>query len=115
MILTKEEATNFLAVYFNGEHHFPSKLEAWGDGWAIHSHDCISTFDFNELTRLVVMAHDECIRVQITAKSKGRLTIAIHKRNPEETSMMLSHPKLEAHVEKIREGIKSNKIKFCKK
>jgi len=80
--LTKEQATEFFSEFYKGEHRIPNhEVKKFGHGFCVH-HDRgdLSTFDFNELTRLVLMAHDKCIRVSIEAIRNGIMRIAIWQR-----------------------------------
>lgn len=93
MQTTYEEAKEFFVEHFQGEHHFPSKMERFGMGWAIHTNNCLSTFDFSNMTDLVIMAHVKCFRVEVSAAGKNKLCIAIWKRK-REGSMPERHPTL---------------------
>lgn len=101
--LTKEEATEFFSEFYYGEHHIPKhQVFEFGYGWMVrHDRGDLSTFDYNQLTRLVIMAHDKCIRVSIMPLSKAALQICIWKRE-REGSMSERHPTLEQAIEKFR-------------
>lgn len=103
--LTKEEATAFFAELYGGEHHIPGyKVLDFGYGWMVkHDRGDLATYDYNDLTRLVLMAHDKCIRVSINPISKTAVGIAIWKRQ-REGSMSERHPTLEHAIEKFRES-----------
>lgn len=105
--MTIEEARAFFSKFYRGEHHIPGyKPKSCGYGWMVnHDRGTLATFDFNELTRLVVMAHDNCYRLEVAPKSKTVLEICIWKRQ-REGGMSERHPELEAHIESIREGLK---------
>jgi len=104
------------AEYKHGFHHL-SNLRKWGNGVAIDEPNRISTYDFNGLTRLVVMAHDECIRIDIGTETREenydgytyevtKLIITFHprKRPVAGDRMSSRHPELEAHVSEIRKN-----------
>lgn len=64
----------------------------WGNGvrfvvWC----DNLATFDFDHLTRLVLAAHERCIRVAIGPRSFRYLTITCHART-RDGLMSASHP-----------------------
>lgn len=103
MTLTKEEAIQFFSDFYGGEHHIPGfKPKHDGLGWSVnHDRGEMATFDFSQLTKLVVMGHDRCIRVGIHAVRNGIIQITIWKRQ-REGSMSERHPTLEQAVEKIR-------------
>ena len=102
--LTKEEATAFFSEFYYGEHHLPrSGVKDWGEGWCVH-HDQgdLATFDSSDLTRLVLMGHDKCIRVSVQPHAFKTLRIAIWKRQPE-GSLSKRHPTIEQAIEKYRQ------------
>lgn len=101
--LTKEQAKEFFSEFYNGEHHIPGfEPKPYGLGWIIiHDRGDLATFDFNQLTKLVVMAHDKCIRTSVEEHSKNAVKIAIWKRE-REGSMSDRHPDLESHIKTLR-------------
>jgi hypothetical protein len=101
--LTKEEATAFFAEFYQGEHHIPKhQVFEFGRGWMVkHDRGDLATYDYNELTKLVLMAHDKCIRVGVSPLSKQTLQICIWKRQ-REGRMDERHPTLEQAIEKFR-------------
>lgn len=58
----------------------------------------LATFDFSELTRLVFLAHDHCIRVDIEPCNGTHLRLLFHPRPGRSGSMPLRHPTLEDAV-----------------
>jgi hypothetical protein len=66
----------------------------------------IATYDGNALTRLVVIAHDRCIRVSITAANIGYLRLMFHQRTGQKGSVSKTHPTLDEHTKLIRGSIK---------
>jgi len=100
--LSKEEATVFFAEFYRGEHHFPTEIKKFGEGWSMIHTGSLATFDFNELTRLVFLAHDRCIRAEISQGGPNRLGIAIWKRE-RGGSMYERHPTIEQAVDEWRE------------
>lgn len=100
-VLSIEEAKKFFSDFYFGEHHFPGKIKEWGHGWAMPQTNSLSTYDYNHLTRLVVMAHDRCIRVEIVPKGMNRILIVLHKRK-REGGVSKEHPELEDAIEYIR-------------
>lgn len=63
----------------------------------------LATFDFGELTRLVFLAHDCCIRVSIKPSGPRALAIMFHPRKMREGGMTARHPTLEKAVADYRE------------
>lgn len=99
--LTKEQATQFFNAFYGGEHHIPSEVKSWGYGWMVVQSNEIATYDFNAMTRLVVMAHDLCVRVEVSAPRKGELQISIWKRQ-REGAIDERHPRIEDAIPLIR-------------
>lgn len=103
-VFTQEEATSFFSEYYRGEHHIPGcKVKKFGfNGWCVSDdRGGLDTYDFNQLTRLVFMAHEKCIRVEIAPLSSSRLRIAIWKRK-RDGSMSQRHPDLQTAIEQFK-------------
>lgn len=80
--MTKEEAEEFFGILFRGKHHIPGgEAKKFGQGWKVNAYAGIATFDFDDLTRLVFLAHDKCVRAEIVQGGPGRIGIAIWKRH----------------------------------
>lgn len=92
--LTKQDAIIFFASLYGGEHHIPGyKVYEFGNGWMVKDHtSCWATFDFNTLTKFVLMCHDKCIRGEIRPHTFDRIKVIIHKRQGREGSMFTRHP-----------------------
>lgn len=99
--MTKERATMFFAEFYNGEHHFPGELKQHGTGWAMHHRADLASWDYNSLTRLVVMAHDEFIRVSILPCRHDMVKVVIHPRAKGWTHN--DHPALDEHIQQIHD------------
>lgn len=63
----------------------------------------MSTYDFNLLTVIVLLAHDLCIRVSVSAQFRGVLRLGFWPRR-RTGGMAQRHPTLEDHVAEIRSG-----------
>lgn len=102
--LTIEEATEFFSEYYGGAHHIPNyKVDSEGYGFSVtHDGGGIATFDGNGLTRLVLMAHEKCIRVSVNPKNSRSVKIYIHKRFGTEGSIGERHPTIEMAIENYR-------------
>lgn len=103
--MTKEFATWFFALFYRGHHHIPGDLNEWGTGWAVYTNDELSTWDWDSMTRLVVMAHDNHVRVSFVPKGMSKAYLVIHPR-PKGVRMS-EHPDLDWNVERIRGQLKS--------
>lgn len=101
--LTKAEATQFFSDFYGGEHHIPNcKINDCGYGFSVQHSDCLSTFDFHNLTKFVIMCHDRCIRGEVSTSRPGYLKIAIWKRQGREGNISMRHPTIESQIERIR-------------
>jgi hypothetical protein len=102
--MEKQEAIDFFAALFYGEHHIPGEVTQCGYGWKlVMTYGSLSTFDYNGLTRLVMLSHDRCIRADISAKGMSRMIIQVHKRI-REGEFSRRHPTIEEHINLIRES-----------
>ena len=80
------------------EWQHPSRIEivTYGD---------LSTYDFNVLTKLVVLCHDHAIRLTIAPASNKYLRLIFHKRQRNSPHISERHPTLEDAAQDIRERI----------
>jgi hypothetical protein len=100
--LTEDQALDFFSEFYFGEHHIPRPLRRYGRGWYInHDRGGMATFDYDQLTKLVIMTHDKCVRVELIPVRNGVLKIAIWKRLS--SGMMHErHPTIEQAIESYR-------------
>jgi hypothetical protein len=98
MRLSEEDAKAFFAEFYRGEHHFPGKIKPFGEGWSMSHFGSMATFDGDELTRLVLLAHSRCVRVELSNGGPNRLRIAIWGRQ-REGRMYERHPTIEQALE----------------
>ena len=104
----RDRAKSVIDDVFGGEHHV-GKIKWSGDTrkrceFTTFASN-ISTFDFNELTRLVVAAHDHCVRVAVENGGPRRLKVTISERKLDASDALTGgHPALEEHVAAIRKG-----------
>ncbi len=66
-----------------------------------------ATFDYDELTRLVFMAHKRCIRAQISGSGPNMLCLHLHKRLGRDGNMTARHPTIEQALEAWSRTIES--------
>ncbi len=93
------EARQFYADFFYGEHHLPSIIKPWGEGWYVVVSGSFATTDFNELTRLVLMAHARAIRVEISTHGGfGHMKLILHKREHGREEFWAKHPTIEQAI-----------------
>lgn len=69
---------------------------AWNDTHCIEIrwNQSLSTYDDSLLTRLVILAHDRCIRVELSPRNFNYLTIRFHPRQ-REGGIFERHPTIE--------------------
>lgn len=102
MTAEQEVCFDLLCDVFYGEHHCPD-VSGFGRGIKANVYSGqMATFDFDYLTRLVVLAHDRCVRVEICQGGPGRVGVVLHKRFTREGDMYKRHPTMEAAVAGIR-------------
>lgn len=92
-------AEEVLAFAFRGIHHVESrriKRESPTQITYTHYGD-LSTYDWDQLTRLVVAAHSLAVRVEISAASPRYIRIRLSER-VRDGGMTDRHPTLEEHV-----------------
>lgn len=75
------QCVEMLAEWVGGFHHLP-KVKEFGDGVAINFSGDLSTYDFNRLTMLVLLAHRDAIRIEIASSGPRLIKIIAHKRKP---------------------------------
>ena len=94
MNAAQNECYQMLVDFVHGEHHLPGAVKpCCPDGIMIlfHRGTEFATYDGNELTRLVLMAHDRCIRVAISTRGMN-LNLKLHKRHCRTGSLFQRHP-----------------------
>lgn len=95
------ECAQMFADICHGWHHVPGKIKRHGTGirGAVYAHK-MATCDYHDLTRLVVMAHDRCIRVELAPSAPRRIGLIMHKRHTRTGAIMDRHPTIHEAVEK---------------
>jgi hypothetical protein len=104
-----EAVADLLGSVFKGIYHLDMKALRRVE-WANRHHiifilswHSLSTWDFNDLTRLVVLCHDKLLRLEIDAVAPHRMELMFHQRcvfNGE--NGMVGHPTIEQNIEIIR-------------
>lgn len=102
--MTREAAEEFLGVVFRGVHHIPGELKPFGRGWKVNAWGGIATFDWDVLTRLVLHAHDACVRVEIIQGAPRRVGVAIFQRRSRTGGVCVRHPTIEQALEDWRKA-----------
>ncbi len=88
----------FLEDLFGGAHHLSGKMYSFGVGVQyVVINTSFATFDSNLLTRLVILAHDRCVRVEIVPRAFRYLSIELFRRK-REGRMSDRHPTMEEAI-----------------
>ena len=96
----------FLSRWRFGTHHFGGTVSDCGGGVSLVARLSPSTYDFDELTWLVLLSHKHFVRVEVSSRGLGYLEVMCHQRKPkeEEGESWAEHPSLSdliARAEKI--------------
>lgn len=84
-----------LCDWLGGAHHVP-QVKSWGMGIKVSVYASgLSTFDFDRLTSLVLLAHDRCVRVEIANGGPYRVGVVLHRRHAREGCVGMRHPTIE--------------------
>jgi hypothetical protein len=70
----------------------------------------MSTFDYSNLTKAVVIAHDRMIRFQIEPSGPRMLKFTAHKRHLREGRMYERHPTMEEAISNVRKQYPSDEV-----
>jgi hypothetical protein len=101
--MTEQEAISFFSALYCGEHHIPrSGVKEFGLGWCVNHYGDLSTFDFDRLTRLVFLAHDRCVRVEIRSSGPRMVKLCIWKRSGRTGEIWSRHPTIETALDMWR-------------
>lgn len=82
-----------LSVWVGGDHRL-DKIEPFGVGIAMRWSQDLSTFDFDRLTALVLLAHKYWVRVSIQSHAPRYIKIVCHRRKPDGDRIYERHPGL---------------------
>jgi hypothetical protein len=102
-----ERIERVLARAFRGIHHCEgwSRRRPWGPlGLEVIHYHGLATFDYDELTRLVIAAHDECVRVHLIGAANRYIRIGLTVRQ-REGDFADRHDTIEAAIEKARKSL----------
>lgn len=90
------ECAQMFADVVGGFHHVNSEFKPFGYGVRVNScHNRWATFDYSGLTRIVVMAHDRMIRVEVAPSGPRMIAFNMWKRHSREGSIGERHPTME--------------------
>lgn len=89
-----------LCDWLGGEHHVPD-VKPCGMGVKLSVYG-LSTFDGDALTRLVFLAHDRCVRVELCNGGPHRVGLKLHRRHTRVGGMWGRHPTIEEALNQHR-------------
>lgn len=102
-------ANRVLATAFGGLHHVP-RIVKHDQGheryemWEVNTWDDLSTWDFNILTVLVIMAHDQCVRLSICHSGPRMVKIRMWPRK-RHGGITERHPTIEEAIDRVRKRV----------
>jgi hypothetical protein len=101
------EAADLLGDVFLGIYHMrytSLKKVNWKDGYCIEVtlDRELSSFDGDELTRLILLAHDRMLRISLSGLGPGYIRLTIHKRHKREGQLHERMPTIDKHIELLR-------------
>lgn len=101
----EDRVKRVLAIAYAGIHHVPGwdKRKPYGDGLTVTVFQDLATYDFDRLTRLVVAAHDHCVRLQIDSGGPRHLALRFWPRQ-REGDITRRHPTMEDAMASIRQS-----------
>ena len=89
-------AQSILSCLYGGSHHWPN-VYPWGYGFKFQHFGGLATWDFNDLTRLVVRCHKLGVRASISSGGPRSVSVCIWKRDLVDdkiTDTVKEHPSL---------------------
>lgn len=91
------ECAQMLADLFRGWHHVLGEIKISGTGIKLNTSatNWAATYDYDGLTRAVVMGHDRMIRFEFQPSGPRMMQLVLHKRHAREGQMHERHPTLE--------------------
>jgi hypothetical protein len=93
------ECAQMFADVVCGFHHITGTVKPFGYGIKVSAYPSrFATFDFDGLTRLVLLAHDRMIRVQLEPSGPRMIGFAMWKRHHREGGMSERHPTIEQAI-----------------
>lgn len=94
----------FLNRLFKGFHHIHAPFKENGRGICINTrHSYFSTFDYDTLTKAVIMAHNWGVRLEVMGSGPGMIKIALWKRSKREGDISERHPTIQEALEKYKD------------
>lgn len=85
---------NALSWVVGGDHHFDGPVYECGKGIAVSHFGGVDTFDGDEMTRLVLVAHADLVRISVVNGGPQQVKLEAHPRK-ESGSLYERHPSLD--------------------
>jgi hypothetical protein len=97
------KVADILGLVWNGLYHMDTKKVKWENPYCIEVNifEPLSTFDWNALTELVILCHDQMIRFTVQPCNMRYIKLLFHQRQ-REGSFCERHPTIEDAIEKCR-------------
>jgi hypothetical protein len=93
------ECAQMFADVVGGFHHVSGTFKPHGTGVKVSDYGGRwATFDFDALTRIVLLAHDRMIRVALEPTGPRMVGFVLFKRHTREGSMYERHPTIEQAI-----------------
>lgn len=100
-----EEVANILGEYAYGIYHLDLKGVEWGNDRYIRVKviaSDLSTFDYNGLTRLVILCHDRGVRMEVQPCNMRYVRLVFTRRNCRDGNICERHPTIDEAIESHR-------------
>ena len=93
------ECAKMFADVVGGFHHVGGQFKPHGDGIKVSSYASRwATYDFDALTRIVLLAHDRMIRVAVVPSGPRMIGFEMCKRHTRDGAMHERHPTIEQAI-----------------
>ena len=93
------ECVHMFADVVGGFHHITGSVKPFGCGIKVSAYPTrFATFDFDGLTRLVLLAHDRMIRVAVAPSGPGMIAFEMRKRHKRDGKISERHPTIEQAI-----------------
>lgn len=104
-----ERAEKVLTVAYRGLHHC-GEIHKQPQAWRTNHYGELNSFDGDILTRLVISAHDNCIRLTIRNSGPNMVKIVLWNRTSREGDYSERHPTIDQAIESFRINHPINEI-----
>ncbi len=109
--LFRDRAMRVIEAVWGGEHHV-GNIKWEGDvgehkhcRFSVYAPNGLSTWDYDELTRLVVAVHDECLRACVLPGLRYFSVLLSEKQRTGRDPIVDAHPTMDDHLAAIHGGL----------